>query len=487
MVACLFVTMSFSIAFAGNNDEKLNSILNNKSNNEIHWEPEQKTYSLNNIPKSNSSLFKNNIIPNDRNISKSPSMYRAKRRSQDLSFNGTIDQEEEFAWLYPIQLEPKQIIQANLICPNNPNLDYDLYLFEYDEETGSIVGDIVAFSTYGTYFNTYPDGISKTLDESIGHVNKSDVMKSYAIGVYAKVGCSATDEFQLNVSFDGPILNENGKEEYPYEMNESQNANNIFGEINTNTNVTGGKINSVNDNDWFKLTIPSDFSMYAENLKIDLKNEKSSQKNTFCTTELYYTTDGASMILVPKNNLGNYSVGNNGIANGEIYYLRVIPSDTFVSYTKYDLTTSAKRLAATNVVLTGFNSPQGPDSYVTLAAFGKGYWIEHDSKWISVTGYAVNENNYVVPDAYINAEWSSGGWNQLPDDDEIFGNRKAYTWSEKDGSFTVTIDGLPPAQGTRINNGSVYASRFDIDKISVWTSSRSNEQIITFYHSAGIL
>lgn len=92
MVACLFVTMSFSIAFAGNNDEKLNSILNNKSNNEIHWEPEQKTYSLNNIPKSNSSLFKNNIIPNDRNISKSPSMYRAKRRSQDLSFNGTIDQ-----------------------------------------------------------------------------------------------------------------------------------------------------------------------------------------------------------------------------------------------------------------------------------------------------------------------------------------------------------------------------------------------------------
>lgn len=261
MVACLFVTMSFSIAFAENK-----SVQTVDSDDPITVSrPNSQNYNVSNMKNDGVGLkAKSSVDVKDKNISSSPSIINMNARASEFSFTGTIKAEGKFAWVYPISLANGQIVQAMMECPNNPNLDYDLYLFEYDAEAGNVTGNALEISAYKTYFNTYPGGVSKTLEESLGYVNVSGEQKSYALGVYSKTGSSETDEFKLHISLDYPRSNGDGTIKWPYELKESQNAFNVFGTINTNSTVTNGKVNSLNDNDWYQINTPKDFHMYAE-------------------------------------------------------------------------------------------------------------------------------------------------------------------------------------------------------------------------------
>lgn len=433
---------------------------------------------------------KSSVDVKDKNISSSPSIINMNARASEFSFTGTIKAEGKFAWVYPISLANGQIVQAMMECPNNPNLDYDLYLFEYDAEAGNVTGNALAISAYKTYFNTYPGGVSKTLEESLGYVNVSGEQKSYALGVYSKTGSSETDEFKLHISLDYPRSNGDGTIKWPYELNESQNAFNVFGTINTNSTVSNGKVNSLNDNDWYQINTPKDFHMYAEYLNIDLftNTADSETKNAECDVELYYTNDGQSMILIPGYS-GSYLVGSNGLGSNGIYYIRVKPSSTFSGYTEYKLKTSHNELPADKLVITGLNSIAGPNNYEELVPWGKGYWLPYNGKWITVKGSVVNKNNIVVAGSYgkVMAKWKSDGWPQLPDDDIIFGDITEESLKDvnSDGTFEITINDIPPADGMHVSQGSVYVSTFDIVTIDLWLkNSPSIIGRVNHYHGA---
>lgn len=446
------------------------------------------------------TVDESDVAPNT-SLKSTPSIINMNTRStsNEFSFTGTIGTQGQFAWVYPITLANGQIVQAMLECPNNANLDYDLYLYEFDAANQSIVGNALAISAYKTLFNTYPNGTSKTLEEAIGYVNTSGGVKSYALGVYAKTGSSTTDSFGLKVSLDYPSTNEDGSIHWPYEINESQNAANVFGVLNTNSTVSNGKINSLSDNDWFQINTPANFGTYAEYFNIDvLTNEaNSTTANTHCEFELYKTTDGQSMTLIPKNALGSYTVSSAGVGSSGTYYLRIIPSSTFSSYTEYTLKTSHDELPATQLLITGFDSIGGPNNFETLTPWGRGYWLPYNANWVAIEGYVANENGVKIDKSsfanqIVSAVWSSGGWNNLPDNDPIFGNKYSNDNDnnhkiKNDNTFRVRINGIPPAEGRWSNHGSVYVSTFDIDTVTVYLKDSPAMQCTrTFYHGADV-
>ena len=497
MVTCFFVTMSFSIAFAENK-----SVQTVNSDDPITVSrPNSQNYNVSNMKNDGAGLnAASPVNVEDKHISSSPSIInmnekrksaRSSARASEFSFTGTIKTEGKFAWVYPISLANGQIVQAMMECPNNPNLDYDLYLSEYDAEAGNVTGNPLAISAYKTYFNTYPGGVSKTLEESLGYVNVSGEQKNYAIGVYSKTGSSETDEFKLHISLDYPRSNGDGTIKWPYELKESQNAFNVFGTINTNSTVSNGKVNSLNDNDWYQINTPKDFHMYAEYLNIDLftNTADSETKNAECDVELYYTNDGQSMILIPGYS-GSYLVGSNGLGSNGIYYIRVKPSSTFSGYTEYKLRTSHSELPADKLVITGLNSIAGSNNYEELVPWGKGYWLPYNGDWIKVKGYLANEYNVQVNNndykGYVlKAKWSSDGWPKLPEDDIIFGYKMGETSIGEKGTFEVEIKNIPPADGVHVNQGSVYVSTFDIATIDLWLKDvPSISGRVNHYHGA---
>lgn len=490
---CFMVTLGFGSAFAAEKNNVGQQLEVAYGEAVEVSRPEAQTNSVDQMDGVDTGLTvdKSDVVPNT-SLKSTPSIINMNTRStsNEFSFTGTIGTQGQFAWVYPITLANGQIVQAMLECPNNANLDYDLYLYEFDAANQSIVGNALAISAYKTLFNTYPSGTSKTLEEAIGYVNTSGGVKSYALGVYAKTGSSTTDSFGLKVSLDYPSANEDGSIHWPYEINESQNAANVFGVLNTNSTVSNGKINSLSDNDWFQINTPANFGTYAEYFNIDvLTNESNSTTaNTHCEFELYKTTDGQSMTLIPKNTLGSYTVSSAGVGASGTYYLRIIPSSTFSSYTEYTLKTSHDELPASKLVISELDSIAGKNNYETLTPWGRGYWLPYNGTWITVRGSVTNRNNVVMSGDYgkVSAKWTSDGWPQFSENDPIFGAKTAESREDvKNGTFEVKIDGIPASDGVHLTQGSVYVSTFDIGTIRVWLKNNpSVTGTVNHFHGA---
>lgn len=83
----------------------------------------------------------------------------ASATASSATYSGTITQEGGTQFLYPIYLQPGELLQAQLDGPFSAQLDYDLYLYEFDMTTGDINPNAIDASTYGTYFNNYEQGL----------------------------------------------------------------------------------------------------------------------------------------------------------------------------------------------------------------------------------------------------------------------------------------------------------------------------------------
>jgi len=333
------------------------------------------------------------------------------------TYTGYIQQEGTSAYLYPIYVDQGSILQAQLDSPASAQLDYDLYLYEFDMSTGDLNPNPIDYSIYGTYLNNYANGPA-TLAENVGTKNGTAGSKAYLIEVYGAVGGSINEPFYLTVStsstYDAFETDENALHAYPF------------------TVATGGStlvsrsINSEVDQDWYKITVPE--SRNYDAMRIDL--DQASAGNGY-KAELYGVLSNNRMTLLPSGN-GNVSLGTG------TYYLRVYTTSTY-SDTNYSLQLQPV-LRADKLVITGYNSNGGPNDYPSYV-FGRYYRITGNS--FTVTGVAATSDNYAVANTEVEVIWENEYWSEGSNNRY----RSGKAWTNSNGEFSVTLS-LPPSTGS---------------------------------------
>lgn len=344
----------------------------------------------------------------------------AAATASSATYSGTITEEGGTQFLYPIYLQPGELLQAQLDGPFSAQLDYDLYLYEFDMTTGNINPNPIDASTYGTYFNNYEQGAA-SLPENVGARNAIGSEKAYAIAVHAKKGSSINAPFYLTVdtssSYDA------------YEPDES-----AFHAYNFTFSTGGSSLNSRSihsgiDNDWYQITIPASRNYDALNVKLDNASESYGYK-----AEVYGALSDNQMVLLPQTN-------HNVSLNTGSYYVRVYTTNQFSADHLYTLTLKPV-LRAGKIVINGYDSSKnGPSSYLTYS-YGRHYLVIGASSF-TVKGVVTTTDNYPVANTPVDVTWLNQNWT------EGSGNRTrtgtAYT--DQNGAFSVTLS-LPHSTGS---------------------------------------
>lgn len=335
------------------------------------------------------------------------------------TYSGVLTQEGESAYLYPIYVQAGDILQAQLTLPLSEQLDYDLYLYEFDASTNTITA-LIDYSIYGTYFNDYDYG-SSTLSENVGVNNNSSSEKAYLLEVYAKQGGSINEPFYLTVSTSST-----------YDMFETdENAFNAYSiTVNTSGSALDSRsLNSVIDNDWYLLTVPSERNYDAMNITLD----STSIANGYRAEVYAVQSDNQMQLITPTNNNVSLSTGS--------YYLRIYTTGTY-SESNYTLSL-VPVLRAEKIQITGFNSDGGPNDYPSYY-YGKKYRIT--GRTFTVNGKVTTSDNVPVANTSVVVLWENPYWS------ESSGNRTriGYANTNSAGEFSVTLS--LPASTASISN-----------------------------------
>lgn len=297
------------------------------------------------------------------------------------SWTGAIANEGEFAY-YITTLAPKQILSATLVCPQNPDLNYDLLLYEID--ANGYLGNMLNGSITETYMNTYPNGVTKTMDESLAYINNTAETKNYAVIVLATTGGSASDTFKLTLSID--VESSYDALEYnnsPYDAYE-------LPELTVNgQNVPQLSLHMSNDQDWFLL-----------------RNSSSEISLASITTEVkgyqieVYTVDGNKMKLAKKSN-GLYKI------QPGVNYIKVFADETEFISSEYLLSISGLSNSPSNVQV-HLNGDEGPNQY---PPYPQGKYFRFKDKFCPEV-HVFSEHGFPVPGYSVELFWESGGWSE---------------------------------------------------------------------------
>ncbi|APB70357.1 hypothetical protein PPYC1_08345 [Paenibacillus polymyxa] len=374
------------------------------------------------------------------------------------TYSGTITQEGGTQFLYPIYLQPGELLQSQLDGPFSAQLDYDLYLYEFDMTTGNINPNAIDASTYGTYFNNYEQGAA-SLPENVGTRNATGYEKAYAIAVHAKKGSSINDPFYLTVdtssSYDA------------YEPDES-----AFHAYNFTFSTGGSSLNSRSihsgiDNDWYQVTIPASRNYDALNVKLDSVSDGYGYK-----AEVYGALTGNQMALLPQTN-------HNVSLNTGTYYVRVYTTNQYSPNHLYTLTLKPV-LRAGKIEITGYDSVNGPNDYPNYS-YGRHYRVNQRSN-LTVKGVVKTTDGYPVANAPVDVTWLNQNWT------ESSGNRTrtgtAYT--DQNGAFSVTLS-LPSSTGSiaeYLSGAISFTHYYDLSGVAVQVPGTSIIDTDIVYHFA---
>ncbi|MGG1653796.1 hypothetical protein [Paenibacillus sp. NRS-1780] len=365
------------------------------------------------------SVLKKKVTPSLKASPKSASA-NATATASSATYSGTITEEGGTQFLYPIYLQPGELLQAQLDGPFSAQLDYDLYLYEFDMTTGDINPNAIDNSIYGTYFNNYGQG-SASLPENVGARNTTGSEKAYAIAVHAKKGSSINDLFYLTVAtsskYDAYEPDESAFHAYNFTIN------------NGGSSINSRTIHSGIDNDWYQITIPAGRNYDAVNVKLDSTSESYGYK-----AEVYGVLTGNQMLLLPQTN-------HNVSLNTGTYYVRVYTTSQYSADHLYTLTMKPV-LKAGKIEITGYNS-NGYYDYPTYS-YGRHYRINGGSSLI-VNGVVKTTDGQLVPNAPVTVAWLDQNWS------EGSGNRTrtASTYTNDYGRFSVTLS-LPQSTGRNV-------------------------------------
>jgi hypothetical protein len=299
---------------------------------------------------------------------------------QVLSDFLTFEGENKF--IFPIPVQPGEVLNIQLDVPNSANIDYDAYLFEVDA-LGNMT--LVDFSEYSTFIN----GTHGTLSEAVGAFNVSNTTKNYAFFVQSFIGASSTQPFTIHVGiranaygFDQFESDENSRQAIPFTLSQSGA-----------TLINVRSANTMCDNDWYTFTTPSNLRFNTARFFLDSTSNSANYR-----VEVYTRTNSNQMIRQAANNNGRVSLASN-----TTYFIRVT-------------STGASSLTGADYVLT--ISPDFVPDQVIITNFAGGEWVAYNG----VPGYRVNgnstitvqgvvgQNGFVLPNATVTVTVVNDSW-----------------------------------------------------------------------------
>lgn len=287
---------------------------------------------------------------------------------------GVISTENGIAYLN-VGLSTNDILQVTLECPNNNNLDYDLYLYGYDN-TGTLdMENVIVSSTLTTYQNN-ENGVLKTMDESLSFVNTASEYKTYAIVVYAASGYSDVDGFSLTISID--------ENEY-YDTMEPNDSPYTATDLGTSSEVSifDANLNVSNDVDWYCWKAP-----------LTTGQIQFSTGNSNYEVKVYSVSQNGAMVLEESSN-GRYALVPNSY-----YYIRVANIGTsFVSDSYYLLSDILNENLVTNIRLV-FEGDMGD----SLVEYNEGI-LERFKDRIKVGVFVETSNGYGISNMPVIVQW----------------------------------------------------------------------------------
>lgn len=377
--------------------------------------------------------------------------------AETSTYIGYIQQEGTSAFLYPFYVNPGDILQVQLDSPALAQLDYDLYLYEFDMSTGDLNPNPIDYSIYGTHLNNYADG-SRTLSENVGTKNTTSAPKAYLMEVYGAVGASINEPFYLTVStsstYDPFETDENAFRAYPFTV--------ALG----GSSIVSRSINSEVDQDWYAITVPASRNYDAFQISLDQASVAAGYK-----AELYGALSGNRMTRI-SSDTGKAAVGTG------TYYLRVYTTNSY-SDTNYTLHVQPI-LRADRIVITGYNSNGGPNDYPSYA-YGRFYRITGNS--FTVNGVVATSDNYAVANAEVEVIWENSYWT------EGSGNRyrSGTVTTNSRGEFSITLSlPSPTASLSQFLPGAInFTHYFDLCGVLARVTDRPSVNTIDrVYHFA---
>ena len=367
------------------------------------------------------------------------------------------------AKIYNISLPAGVYLQAQLTTPANSELDYDLYLLDAD-------GNILTGSDYYTYIN----GTSGTLPEALGYVTSGDTA-TYYLYVLASVGGSVSEAFTLDYSVSTACDS--------YEIDESVRQALAFTYGTGGAYVEARNLSSPIDNDWYKITVPSD--RIYDKLKITATTPSA---NT-CSVEVYQnvSSSGYQMRRVGSGNVIPVSTGT--------YYIRVSNAKAMENFDDMDIQnyklSITPILKATGIVITDLKGSEGLNKVVNYPGYGTHFRTE-GSGTLTVYGVLTATDSstgvtYAVGGQQVNGLYHSPAWdnNNTPAN----ATRRGTGTTDSSGKFVINIS-LPNGIGVNSYYGPASTHYFDICGVSVSPSddsSISDSEVIfhlayTMYH-----
>lgn len=324
-------------------------------------------------------MFDKNGLSND-NLITDLRVSSQKRNTRDnehyitQTFSGYL--EEENGYLYvPFTLGSGQIVQGTLFGPHNANINYDLLLYTYDNET---LGTMVASCGLSTYINTYSGNIQESVPDAVSYINTDQSSHSYILFVYATSGYSSSESFDLTISIDS-----NGY----YDSSEPDDNPFHANSIQANTTISGKNLNVINDMDWFEWEAPS--SVFKATF--DLSNSNY-------TAEMY-TASGTSMIQVLPNSLGEYSIGSG------YYYICIRNRNSQFDAGAYTFKINPSSNSASNVEVVSVQSDTSP----SIANYGAGSYARAKRN-LTITVKYTSSEGYPVVGQSVSMTWQSETW-----------------------------------------------------------------------------
>ncbi len=367
--------------------------------------------------------------------------------SQVQTYSGYLTEENNVAYIIK-PLQPGEILNASLICPLSPSLDYDLLLCECNTTTYE-VGEVLASSTLYTHFDTYLDGINKTANESLSYVNKNDEIKYYYIIIFSKQGYSSIYKFNLSIS-----ISEKGT----YGTEEPNDSVYYPTTISTST-INGLNLHAKNDNDWFKYTAVEDVPSINIDTGVD-----GYEANV-------YLTNGQSLFLVYPDKEGIYD-----LTAGYTYFIHVYSTmDDFVPKT-YNLNITPKNIVINSINVIDFTGDMGSE----MATYSQGT-LYRFKKEFTITVKVQTKNGYGVPNQEVYLLWKSGSWTEESGND----HRGTKATTDDNGIAEITLSSLPVGVGSysySLSGPKYFTHYYDLDHIIINTGDYSASMKV--YHFA---
>lgn len=363
----------------------------------------KETQSTRNVPAPTAEMLEESI-----NLSKSTA-----RMSGNVSagyVTGYLSDTSDGA-LYTITVPDGYMMQAQLEQPGNAALDYDLYIFDSDDNMLDASENVTCVVN------------GKTLVEDVAAINTTGAEVEYQILVNSFVGGSETEAYTLTYAltdvYDG------------YEPDEQPQRAGEFVFSGASDSISGRNISSPIDSDWYMLTVPSGY----DEMQLNISSSSANAHTVLAYKNV--ATDGTYQ-MAPVS----LSSGKNAVTAGDVYYLKVcyggalngFVQDSIENYT-LAINFSVKSLEPGSISITGFEG----GTYVT---YGYGRLYRVTGSTLTVKGMVKDTEGKALANAPVLVAFANPAW----EGDSRYGLVSAEGVTDSSGKFTVTIT-LPPKAG----------------------------------------